>query len=127
MKNEKFKENKFMMFSNIFLALPVIFAAIYGEWLYCFFASGLLVFSPLFHWYRIVNTESFYFKLFKTMDWMFAIGAFFYMYYYIFTNTHFHEKTFLFTALTAVVIFFGMVGRKQIMKSSIRGFILSPR
>ena len=35
-----------MLFSNIFLILPVVFAALYQSWLYFFLALGLMVFSP---------------------------------------------------------------------------------
>lgn len=72
-----------MMSSNIFLALPVIFAFIYQEWLYCFLASGLLIFSTLYHWDKITKSVSFSFNLFKRLDWMFAVCAFIYMYYYV--------------------------------------------
>ncbi len=95
----------FMMVSNIFLILPAIVAGMYHQWLYCFFASGIFIFSPLFHWYRITNPGSKLFTIFKTLDWFFAVGAFLYMYYYIYTHTPIQQAT-LFILLTLVVIFF---------------------
>lgn len=95
----------FMMVSNIFLALPAIVAGMYHQWLYCFFASGIFIFSPLFHWYRITNPRSTFLKLFKMLDWFFAVGAFLYMYYYIYAYTTTYQTT-LFIFLTLVVIFF---------------------
>ncbi len=95
-----------MMLSNIFLGLPVIFAAMYHQWLYCFFAGGLFIFSPLFHWYRIYSPKSLSFKVFKTFDWLFAVSAFLYMYYYIYQYTQGSAMPILFFLLTSVVIFF---------------------
>ncbi len=104
MKNLR-KEEVFMMVSNIFLILPAVVAGIYRQWLYCFFASGLVIFSPLFHWYRIKAPSSLQYKLFRTLDWFFAVGAFLYMYYYIYKYTSTYQIT-LFIFLTLVVIFF---------------------
>ncbi len=100
------KNNSFMMFSNIFLGLPVIFAVIYQQWLYSFFASGLFVFSPLFHCYRINNSNPSLFKLFNLFDWLFAIGAFIYMYFYVYQYIEGQSKILLLILLSLVVIFF---------------------
>jgi hypothetical protein len=97
---------RFMMFSNIFLILPVLFAAIYHQWLYFFFASGLFIFSPLFHWYQITNRSSTLFQVFKTFDWLFAISAFIYMYYYIYRYTGGISQLSLYFSLSLIVIFF---------------------
>lgn len=104
--NFEMKNHSFMMLSNIFLGLPVIFAGIYHEWLYCFFASGLFIFSPLFHWYRIYNSRLFLFKFFKTLDWVFAISAFVYMYYYIYQYTSGYIEFALYILLSLVIVFF---------------------
>ena len=101
-----FKENRIMMYSNIFLALPVIFAGIYEQWLYLFFASGLLMFSPLFHLYRIKNPASRYYFFFRKMDWSFAFGAFFYMYFYVYQYIKGNEKYVFYTLLFLVILFF---------------------
>lgn len=95
-----------MMTSNIFLVLPVIFAGIYQEWMYCFLASGLLVFSPIYHWYKINKSASYYFKLFKKLDWIFAIGAFVYMFYYTYQNLEGYEQIIFYILLSSVLIFF---------------------
>ena len=104
MKNIR-KEMAFMMFSNIFLVLPALVAAFYQQWLYCFFATGIFIFSPLFHWYRIKSPGSLLYRLFKTLDWLFAVGAFLYMYYYVYKYVTTHQNT-LFILLTLVIIFF---------------------
>jgi CDP-diglyceride synthetase len=99
-------KNKLMMFSNIFLAFPVIFAGIYQEWLYYFLASGLLVFSPLYHWFRINKSTSFSFKLSKKLDWSFAVSAFIYMYYYAYQNTKEDSWIIFYVLLSLVLVFF---------------------
>ncbi|MBP6974561.1 MAG: hypothetical protein KBB54_01310 [Candidatus Pacebacteria bacterium] len=106
MKKQLSSADLFMMASNIFLILPVIFAALYHQWLYCFFASGIFIFSPLFHWYRITNPTSPLFRVFKTADWLFAVGAFIYMYYYVFNYIYEKYQILLSVLLTLVVIFF---------------------
>lgn len=95
-----------MMTSNIFLALPVIFAGIYQEWIYCFLASGLLLFSPLYHWYKINKPISVLFKLFKKLDWLFAISAFVYMYYYTYQNIEGYLQMIFYVLLSLVLVFF---------------------
>jgi CDP-diglyceride synthetase len=97
---------KFMMYSNIFLSLPVIFAGIYQEWLYCFLASGLLIFSPLYHWYRIIKPTSFSFRLYKKLDWSFAISAFIYMYYFTYQNIYGYKQFIFYILLSLVLVFF---------------------
>lgn len=106
MQNKFNKREIFMMISNIFLVLPVIFAAIYQEWLYCFFASGLFIFSPLYHWTKITAIKSGYFVLFKTSDWLFAFGAFFYMYFYVNQNISSWWEITLYLLLSFVILFF---------------------
>ncbi len=100
------RSSAFMMFSNLFLGLPVLFAALYHEWLYCFFASGIFVFSPLFHWWRVSKRSSFSFRVFKILDWLFAIGAFVYMYFYIHQYAEGLSVPILYCVLTLVVVFF---------------------
>lgn len=98
--------NKLMMTSNIFLVLPVIFASIYQQWLYCFLASGLLFFSPLYHWFKINKPDSLYFNLFKKLDWSFAISAFIYMYYYTYKNIDKYQQIIFYILLSLVLLFF---------------------
>lgn len=95
-----------MILSNLFLALPVFFAGIYKEWLYMFFAGGILVFSTLYHWYKITNPTSPLFIIFKSGDWLFAVSAFIYMYYFIYSYVPEKYKIILFILLSFVVIFF---------------------
>ena len=95
-----------MMFSNVFLALPVIFAGIYQEWLYGFLASGLLIFSPLYHWFKINRPVSFAFQLFKKLDWIFATSAFVYMYYYTYHNIGGYKQIIFHILLSLVLVFF---------------------
>jgi CDP-diglyceride synthetase len=106
MRNKLNKTQSMMMFSNLFLVLPVIFAGIYHQWIYCFLASGLLIFSPLYHWYRINNPNSLYFNLFRKCDWLFAVGAFLYMYYYVYQYVSVDYKVIFFALLSLVVLFF---------------------
>ena len=96
----------FMMLSNIFLILPVFFAALYHEWLYCFFASGLFIFSPLFHWYKITNPSSVQYRVFRKVDWAFAIAAFLYMYYYVYQYIDGANAVVLYMLLSITIVFF---------------------
>lgn len=75
-----------MVISNIFLLLPAMYAFFYQEWTYFFFAAGLFIFSPCFHWFRIADQRSVYYGIFRKLDWLFAAGGFFYMFFYI--NEH---------------------------------------
>ena len=93
-----------MMVSNVFLVLPAIFSALYQEWLYFFFATGLCIFSPLYHWFQINRPHSGLFHLFRGLDVAFAVGAFIYMYYWIYSyGVH---KIIFYSLLTLVVLFF---------------------
>jgi hypothetical protein len=99
-------KNKLMMFSNIFLFFPVLFAFIYHQWLYFFFATGLLIFSPSYHIYKIFHPKSFFFKILKEGDWIFAISAFIYMYYYTYQNIEGYKQIIFYILLSLVLIFF---------------------
>lgn len=94
------------MFSNIFLSLPVIVSFLYKQWLYFFLASGLLFFSPLYHWYKINRSISLSFKIFRKLDWSFAVCAFVYMYYYAYENTKGYSWIIFYLLLSLVVVFF---------------------
>lgn len=101
-----------MIISNVFLAFPVIFAGIYREWIYCFLAGGLLIFSPLYHISKIKSPVSLYFKIFKKFDWLFAIGAFLYMYNYVYLHIS-GGYQFVFYVLLSLVILFFWYGYKK--------------
>jgi len=94
-----------MLFSNIFLVLPVIFSVIYHQWLYCFLASGLLIFSPLYHLFRIIKHNSLCFNIFKKLDWLFAVMAFIYMYYYVYMFV-LNYKLLFYILLSFVLVYF---------------------
>jgi len=98
-----------MMLSNMFLVLPVIFAALYQEWLYCFFAVGLCIFSPLYHWYQINKPGSKLFHAYRRLDLAFAVSAFIYMYYWVYQYGQY--KLVFFALLSSVVLFF-LYGRR---------------
>ena len=102
----------FILLSNLFLILPALFAAIYSEWLFCFFAGGLFIFSPLFHWRRITNPSGAYFVIFRLIDWAFATTVFVYMYRYVYH--HFiHDVALLFYASLLLVIIFFLYGWRR--------------
>ncbi|MHB1087014.1 MAG: hypothetical protein ACYCZ0_04690 [Minisyncoccota bacterium] len=101
-----------MIFSNVFLVLPVIFAALYGEWLYLFFATGLVIFSPLYHWYRKHSPRSLMYPIFMWCDTAFAVGAFSYMYFYSYFYAPHQYKILLLSALSLIVAFY-LYGRRK--------------
>ncbi len=97
----------FMMLSNIFLFIPVVASAWVHEWLYFFFALGISIFSPIYHYLTEYNSK--YVKLrnrAKELDWIFAIGAHIYMYYFIFTNVPHSSQPPLFILLSFSIMFF---------------------
>lgn len=96
----------FMLSSNIFLAIPVVIAFYKSEWIYFFFALGLFIFSPLYHFFDIYNDSSNFLQLFRALDWINALGAYIYMYYFIFFKLPKKYRIFLFVFLTLTVIFF---------------------
>lgn len=98
-----------MMFSNVFLVLPAIFAALYHEWLYFFFAAGLCIFSPLYHWHQIYKPSSRQFKVYARLDLLFAASAFIYMYFWVYVYGQY--KAIFWILLTFVVLFF-LYGRR---------------
>ncbi len=96
----------FMLFSNVFLFLPVIISAWKGEWVYFTFALGLAIFSPIYHYLSENKTDKTNFlKITKNLDWLFAVGAYAYMYYFIFAKVEVYQNL-LFVLLTFTVIFF---------------------
>lgn len=95
-----------MMRSNLFLILPAIFAALYYEWIYCFFAVGIFIVSPLFHRYQIINTSSPLYWIFRVIDWFFAIVAFMYMYFYTYTHFSGTTRVVFYSLLSLVILFF---------------------
>ena len=98
-----------MMLSNPFLVLPVFFAAMYQEWLYFFFAVGLCIFSPLYHWYQIHKPGSNLFHAYRRLDLAFAVGAFMYMYTWVY---QYGVKKIVFFVLLSLVVLFFLYGRR---------------
>lgn len=95
-----------MLLSNIFLILPVLFAAMYEAWLYLFLATGLLVFSPLYHWYATYRPKAFVGTWLKAIDVTFARCAFIYMYYYALRYSPGFYGVVSVALLTLVLLFF---------------------
>ncbi len=100
------KGNHFMIFSNIFLVLPVMYASLYHERIYLFLASGVFIFSSLYHWYKIEKSQSKLLFVFEWSDWYFVLAAFLYMYYYIYKYDANEYKIILFALLSFAVLFF---------------------
>jgi len=100
------RDNFIMLSSSLFLVLPVIFAAVYGERLYLFFASGIFIFSLFYHWFQIVNPASFYFRLFEGADVLFGIGSFLYMYYYVYNYNRTQDRLIFYILLSLAILFF---------------------
>ncbi|MDB4991899.1 MAG: hypothetical protein JWL75_144 [Parcubacteria group bacterium] len=99
-----------MMFSNVFLLLPAVFAGVYHQWLYFFFALGLCIFSPLYHWHQIHRYNSQLFHLNRRLDLAFAVGAFIYMFYWI---SQYGQYKIIFTILLLLMVIFFLYGRRK--------------
>lgn len=93
------------MFSNIFLIAPVLFAAAYHEWFYLFFATGLLIFSPFYHWYKITKPHTHWYRIFRDLDIAFAVGGFMYMYYFVNMYSPDEYTLLLFSLLSVIIVF----------------------
>ncbi len=104
--DEMKRKDIFMMVSNCFLAIPIVFSFIYGEWLYLFFAVGALIFSYLYHWFKIRDRETILFPLFRFFDWSFAAAAFFYMFYFSYHFLSGSLQLFIYLSLIGVIFFF---------------------
>ncbi|MDQ5922759.1 MAG: hypothetical protein QG644_467 [Patescibacteria group bacterium] len=96
----------FILFSNIFLFIPVIIAGMKGEWLYFFFALGISIFSPTYHYLKTYKQNSRFFKFTKDTDWIFAVSAYIYMLYFVIYRVEDNFKFLLGTALILTVLFF---------------------
>lgn len=106
MGNNLNKDEIFILLSNVTFASPVIFATNYHEWLYLFFASGVFIFSPLYHWYQIKYKSTFFYRVFERCDLFFAIGSFAYMYIYTYIYTPREYKLILFIFLTLAILLY---------------------
>lgn len=95
-----------MIFSNVFLILPVVYSIVYHEWLYLFLSGSLLVFSPLYHWYKIYKPKSSTFFMLQKLDVGFGVSSFLYMYYFIYKYSHKQYGVMLYFLLTFAVLFF---------------------
>ena len=104
-------DNFFMMSSNALLALPVAFAYHYHEWAYLFFAAGVFVFSPIYHWQKIKNSSRRLLAISKKLDVLFAIGAFSYMYVYVAYHDMGQSNLIFYTLLSLSILFF-LIGKK---------------
>jgi hypothetical protein len=95
------------MISNIFLFIPVIASAMVHEWIYFVFALGLSIFSPIYHYLTEYNSSKIALRnITKKLDWIFALGAHLYMYYFIFTKVQSSLQVTLAVLLSLSVIFF---------------------
>jgi hypothetical protein len=105
-KEKQHKKELLMMFSNIFLVLPFLVSIIYGEIVFLFFSAGLMIFSPLFHWYFIHDTSKWYFHLFRGMDWLFASSAAIYTYVFIYKYLPETVSAVFYCLLSFLLLFF---------------------
>jgi len=97
----------FIITSNIVLLFPLIASFYMKEWIYFAFVAGLCISSPLYHSLREYRSnEPHLFKTARTLDWLLAGGAYFMMYYYIFTKVNPLFKIPLFIALSLTLVFF---------------------
>lgn len=99
-------KQRFVLFSNIALVAPVYLAARYHEWIYFAIISGLLVFSLLFHWFRIVAIHSVPYGILRKLDWLFALSAFGYMFYFIYEHLYGTRASIFYLLLIFVLLLF---------------------
>ncbi|MBP9714896.1 MAG: hypothetical protein KBD52_00170 [Candidatus Pacebacteria bacterium] len=96
----------FIISSNIFLLVPFFVSLLKGEWLYFAFAVGLLISSIGYHYIKLYKPSSVFFKFFKTLDWVVAVSAYAYMFYFIFTKVENIFQLPLILLLLVTIVFF---------------------
>ena len=99
--------SNFMMLSNIFLFLPVVASAYVHEWIYFIFASGISIFSTVYHYLKENHSKNKKLvSIVKKLDWVFAVGSYIYMYYFIFAEVTYSLHLILAILLSMTAIFF---------------------
>lgn len=95
-----------MMYSNIFIVLPVAFAAAYQQWIYLFLAAGICIFSPLYHWHKLHKKRSRAYRIYRDLDIFFTTCGIVYMYYFSYQYAPAEYQPLLFALLSMLVVFF---------------------
>lgn len=97
----------FIITSNISFLLPLFASFFMKEWIYFAFAVGLCISSPLYHYLKEHHgSKPHLFVAARKLDWIIACGAYFMMYYYIFTRVDSILRIPLFITLSLTLIFF---------------------
>ena len=79
---------KFIVFSNIILLFPIVASIIMREWVYLAFSVALIFSSTSYHYYREKHPRmKQVWNLSRRFDWVFAVGAYCYMFYFVYTDT----------------------------------------
>lgn len=102
--------NLMMVLSNIFLILPVAYAVVLNEWIFLLVSSGLLIVSPIFHLFKDLKEDVWYFTFFRVLDWLLASTAFIYMYFYVAENVP--DFKYVFYIFAGLLIYFFWYGYK---------------
>lgn len=96
----------FIILSNIFLLFPVIASFLKGEWIYFAFAFGLLITSPCYHSCRIYWPTSRWHTFWRGTDWLIAVGAYIYMFHFVFSRVPQNLEGWFAASLILSVLFF---------------------
>ena len=77
------------------------------EWIYFAFSVGLIFASPSYHYLKEFHPSfKIILNLFKDSDWIIALGAYCYMFYYIFTKVTLSLQIPFTIALVISLLFF---------------------
>ncbi len=104
------ENKKFMVWSNLFILTPIILSLIKKEYIYLFFSFGGFIFSILYHYTSEYSLNSKRRIIYRNLDWFFALGSHFYMFYYIFVYIRETKIIVFLTALLSLNILFFIWG-----------------
>lgn len=95
-----------ILYTNIFLWIPLFIALWKGEWIYFTIALCLSISSPIYHYLREHNSKSKVYTTAREMDWSFAILSYGYMFYFIFAKVAVEMRLLLSAMLFLTIVFF---------------------
>lgn len=96
----------FIVSSNVFFLFPVVASIFKKEWIYCAISTAAIIASFTYHNLRISGSHLPEYAWARTADWLVALCAYGYMYYFTFRKARPKRRMYLTVFLTATLVFF---------------------
>lgn len=96
----------FIVSSNLSFLFPIIAAFIKKEWIYCAISTAAIIASFSYHNLQIDGNHLPVYVWARTADWVVALCAYGYMYYFIVKKARPKRRIYLTVFLIATLIFF---------------------